>query len=320
MSGKNSVSPAAAIEYFLEMMSAERGAAQNSLEAYQRDLDWAAEHLPQFAADLLTADRAALTALAAEMSKQGFAPASQARRLSALRQFYRFLYSEGYRSDDPTAQLDSPRKNISLPKILYEEDIARLLDYAKAQAAAADSKAAAKRAARLASMATLLYAAGLRISELVSLPARIFTTKEDYIIIRGKGNKERLVPLNGEARAAAAAWLALRAKGKHAESPWLYPAGTGKDHLARQVAARELKALAAQAGLKADSVSPHVLRHAFASHLLQNGADLRTVQQLLGHADIATTQIYTHLQEEKLFKLVQTAHPLASLPHKNSSK
>jgi len=357
--------PAHAIEHFLEMMSAERGAAPNSLESYRRDLDWAAENLPQFAADLLGAPPAALTALLAEMARQGFSPASQARRLSALRQFYRFLYSEGLRQDDPTAMLESPRKKQTLPKILHEEEVARLVDYAKAELAAAAGKAAAhKRAVRLLSLLLLLYATGLRISELVQLPAGAFAAGLDYIMVTGKGGKERLVPLSGEARAAVEAWLAVRvgtnapvtgrrqaqtggarldrlacgsapqtggarlgggapqtknsarvggrrAQTKMTKSPWLYPAAGGKEHLARQVAARELKALAARAGLSASVFSPHVLRHAFASHLLQNGADLRAVQQLLGHADISTTQIYTHIREEKLHQFVQMTHPLA---------
>jgi len=300
-----------AIEQFLEMMSAERGAARNSLESYRRDLAWAAENLAQSGTYLAEATPAALTALLAGMAGQGYAPASQARRLSALRQFYRFLYSEGLRHDDPGALLEAPRRQQALPKILYEDDIARLVDYAKAQLAAAEKLAARQQALRLLSLLLLLYATGLRISELVSLPAGAFAAGLDYIMIAGKGGKERLAPLSSEARAAVEAWLALRAGTKYRDSPWLYPAAGGKAHLARQVAARELKALAVRAGLPADIVSPHVLRHAFASHLLQNGADLRAVQQLLGHADISTTQIYTHIREEKLHRFVQASHPLA---------
>lgn len=305
--------PAYAIERFLEMMSAERGAALNSLAAYRRDLLWAAAELPAFGADLTSAAAADLERLIGEMANGGYSAASQARRLAALRQFYRFLLSEGLRADDPTAWLDSPRRQPNLPKILAEEEVARLLACAAAEAkqAAAAGGAAAKSAAQLYALVALLYATGLRISELVSLPARLFAAEADYIMVKGKGGKERLAPLSGEARAAVAAWLAARAAGRAAKSPWLFPAGNGAKPLARQVAARALKALAARAGVRAEAVSPHVLRHAFASHLLEHGADLRAVQQLLGHADIATTQIYTHIREEKLHQFVQAAHPLA---------
>jgi len=305
-------SAAAIIEHFLEMMSAERGAAANSLESYQRDLQWAQAELARRGAGLATAAAADLTALLQYMAAGNFAPASQARRLSALRQFYRFLCSEGRRKDDPTAFLDSPRQGRPLPKILSEEEVSRLLAQARGEAEAAGlTKAAHKKAARLYALAALLYAAGLRISELVALPRQVLAAAGDYMIIRGKGGKERLAPLNAEAREAAGAWLKCRAEGKGAKSPWLFPAAGGALPLKRQVAARELKALAARAGVRPEAVSPHVLRHAFASHLLEHGADLRAVQQLLGHADISTTQIYTHIREEKLHQLVQTAHPLA---------
>jgi len=305
------------IEYFLEMMSAERGAAANSLESYQRDLQWAQAELAQRGKDLLTAQAADLIALLQSMAED-FAPASQARRLSALRQFYRFLCSEGRRSDDPAAWLDSPRKGRPLPKILSEDEVSRLLEQAKFEANVPGLSAAARgKAARLYALAAMLYAAGLRISELAALPLQALNAAGDYMIIRGKGDKERLVPLNAEARAAAAEWLKCRAQSKGMKSPWLYPAAGGAKPLARQVAARELKALAARAGVRPEAVSPHVLRHAFASHLLEHGADLRAVQQLLGHADISTTQIYTHIRAEKLQDLVQRAHPLA---HKKTAK
>jgi len=302
------------IERFLEMMSAERGAARNSLESYARDLRQAEEALLHLGADLPTASPQNLTALLAHMASERFSPASQARRLSALRQFYRFLCSEGLRKDDPTSLLDSPRLGRPLPKVLQEDEVGHLLDYAKQQTekTAGKSPAAHFKAARLYALAALLYASGLRISELVNLPLSVFTKKADYIMVKGKGGKERLVPLSSEAQQAVARWLELRAaKLKDKRSAFLFPAKGGAESLARQVAARELKALAAAAGLQADAVSPHVLRHAFASHLLEHGADLRAVQQLLGHADISTTQIYTHIRSEKLMQFVQSAHPLA---------
>lgn len=293
------------IESFLEMMSAERGAAENTLQSYRRDLDDAREQLgPGGLAHATSADiRAYLDGVA----QRGFAASSQARRLSALRQFYKFLYSEGLRADDPSGPVDAPRKARSLPKVLSEAETGRLLDRA-AQAAATGDFAAL----RMQALVEVLYATGLRVSELVSLPVTVAMRDERFFIIRGKGSKDRMVPLSPKARAAMRQWLAARNADPVAEaSPFLFPSQGEQGYLPRQVFARELKILAASAGISAERVSPHVIRHAFASHLLQNGADLRAVQELLGHADISTTQIYTHVLEERLVRLVHDHHPLA---------
>ncbi|MBC2883917.1 site-specific tyrosine recombinase XerD [Ochrobactrum sp. CM-21-5] len=301
-----------AIENFLEMMSAERGAAENTLESYRRDLEAVAETLGQRSVNLTGADaddiRSALDAMAA----QGFAATSQARRLSALRQFFQFLYSEGHRQDDPTGIVDAPKKQKPLPKIMSVDNVSRLLDRAALEANEATQPGDRIKTLRLHALLETLYATGLRVSELVGLPVRVARTDHRFLLVRGKGAKERMVPLSSKAREALQSFLALRDSLPGSDdNPWLFPAFSESGHLARQVFARELKGLAARAGLSASAVSPHVLRHAFASHLLQNGADLRTVQQLLGHADISTTQIYTHVLEERLHKLVSEHHPLA---------
>jgi integrase/recombinase XerD len=301
---------AARIEAFLEMMSAERGAAKNTLDSYRRDLEGASGEMTGGLAEAGASDiRAYLDGVAA----QGFAATSQARKLSALRQFFKFLYAEGLRGDDPTGTLDSPKKGRPLPKTMSEAETGRLLDRATAEAADASSgKAQHVAALRLHALVEVLYATGLRVSELVSLPVTVALRDERFFVVRGKGDKERMVPLSGKAREAMQAWLAERGKlPAFAESPFLFPAASDTGFLARQVFARDLKGLAARAGISAAKVSPHVLRHAFASHLLQNGADLRAVQQLLGHADISTTQIYTHVLEERLVRLVNDHHPLA---------
>ena len=247
------------------------------------------------------------------IAARGFAATTQSRKLSVLRQFYKFLYAEGLRSDDPTGTLDSPRQGRPLPKTMNEREVGLLLDRAAAEAADPPPGIDAAAALRLHALLEVIYATGLRVSELVSLPATVATRDERYFTVRGKGNKERLVPLSPKARAAMKAWMAARSADPSdpSESPFLFPAGSASGHLPRQVFARELKALAARAGIRAAAVSPHVLRHAFASHLLQNGADLRVVQQLLGHSDISTTQIYTHVLEKRLVELVNTHHPLA---------
>ena len=299
------------IALFLDMLSAERGAAANTIEAYRRDLeDFAAalgsgRTLAKVASDDL---RAYLGSLAA----RGFARASQARRLSALRQFYRFLYAEGRRRDDPAALLAGPKRSRPLPKVLSVADVDRLLAAARAglaEAAASDGERL--RRLRLVCLLELIYATGLRVSELIALPASASRQDVRLLMVRGKGDKERLVPLNEPAKQAMAEYLAQRQAAGLAGSRWLFPSFGESGHLTRQHFARELKALAAAAGLPAAKVSPHVLRHAFASHLLQNGADLRTVQTLLGHADISTTQIYTHVLEDRLKNMVRDLHPLA---------
>jgi integrase/recombinase XerD len=293
------------IEAFLEMMSAERGAAANTLASYRRDLDDAAEAI----GDLGNAGTAELRAYLGDIASRGFAATSQARKLSVLRQFFKFLYSEGLRPDDPTGTLDAPRKERPLPKTLSETETSRLLDRAATEAT---EKPHDLTALRMHALVEVLYATGLRVSELVGLPLSVALRDDRFFVVTGKGNKERMVPLSPKARAAMRAWQAIRAKAPaFAESPFLFPAFSDTGFLPRQVFARDLKALAARAGIAAAKISPHVIRHAFASHLLQNGADLRAVQQLLGHADISTTQIYTHVLEERLVRLVNDHHPLA---------
>ncbi len=300
---------AQAIDAFLEMMSAERGAARNTLDAYRRDLDDAATQIGLF--DGTTAClRAYLTGLPA----RGLGAATQARKLSALRQFYRFLFAEGLRQDDPTTTLDAPRATQSLPKVLSESQVDTLLLHAEERIDLAKSPSKRLAAARLHAALELLYATGLRISELMSLPlAALGEDGARAMVVTGKGNKERLVPLGGKAREAVRLYRAI-AGPMLDDQPYLFASRSGPvacGHVTRQHMARDLKTLAAEAGLLPSQVSPHVLRHAFASHLLANGADLRAVQQLLGHADIATTQIYTHVMEDKLRDLVEHAHPLA---------
>jgi len=300
----------ARVEAFLEMMSAERGASDNTLQSYRRDLEDAAERLPVGIAEAGAAD---LRIYLADIAGRGFASSSQARKLSTLRQFYKFLYAEGLRSDDPTGTLDSPRKDRSLPKIMSEAETGRLLDRAAEEAELSEAASDAMHATRrLHALVELLYATGLRVSELVSLPVSVALRDDRFFVVKGKGDKERMVPLSEKARKATRAWLVERNRDpRDAASGWLFPASSESGYLSRQVFARDLKGLAARAGISAAKISPHVLRHAFASHLLQNGADLRAVQQLLGHADISTTQIYTHVLEERLVRLVNDHHPLA---------
>ena len=235
-----------------------------------------------------------------------------ARRLSAIRQLFRFLYAEGYRRDDPAAVLEGPKRGLSLPKLLSIAEVDGLLNQAHADADTADLSASDRlRATRLVCLLEVLYATGLRVSELVALPVSAARQDARMLVVRGKGGRERLVPLNDSAKRAMQVYLGLlTARPDHAETKWLFPSFGESGHLTRQHFARELKSLAAKAGLDAKQVSPHVLRHAFASHLLHNGADLRVVQTLLGHADISTTQIYTHVLEERLKSLVRDLHPL----------
>ncbi|GAK69974.1 tyrosine recombinase XerD [Agrobacterium rubi TR3 = NBRC 13261] len=304
----------ARLESFLEMMSAERGAALNTLTSYDRDLNDLREFLRARNTPVADATTSDISAYLGHLSAQGFAASSQARRLSCLRQFYKFLYSEALRGDDPTSILDSPKKGLSLPKIMSVADVSALL--AQAQKEAQTEGAGQLSRIRMHLLLELLYATGMRVSELVSLPAAVLRHEGRFLMIRGKGNKDRMVLLSRTAMEAMDSYdrarklLAPKVEGKP-ESPWLFPSNGKQGHLPRQVFARDLKDIAIRAGLSPSAISPHVMRHAFASHLLQNGADLRAVQELLGHSDISTTQIYTHVLEERLQELVQTHHPLA---------
>jgi integrase/recombinase XerD len=300
------------VDLFLDMLAAERGAGANTLQAYGRDLADLTAYLPE-GRTIANAQSDDLRAYLAGLARRGFATTSVARRLSAIRQLYRFLYSEGLRKDDPAAVLEGPKRGRGLPKILSVSEVETLLTHAHAAAADAAKKLPERlRAARLACLLEVLYATGLRVSELVALPASAARRDQRLLLVRGKGDKERLVPLNESAKTAMSNYLALLAESDaEPKSKWLFPSFGESGHLTRQHFARDLKALAAATGIRAARVSPHVLRHAFASHLLQNGADLRVVQTLLGHADISTTQIYTHVLEERLKSLVRDLHPLA---------
>ncbi|QAY95313.1 recombinase XerD [Methylovirgula ligni] len=299
------------IAAFLEMLAAERGAAANTLEAYRRDLADYHGSLARAGKSLQNAATDDIKAYLRGLKSRGFAPSSSARRLSAIRQLHRFLYAEGLRGDDPAAILEGPRRAPSLPKILSVEEVERLLATAHAAAADAPEKSAERLdALRTVCLLELLYATGLRVSELVALPKTAGKGAEPLIYVRGKGGRERLVPLSEPARRAIAAYRALLETRGGAAGPWLFPAAAASGHLSRQVFARDLKTIAARAGITTARVSPHVLRHAFASHLLQNGADLRVVQELLGHADISTTQIYTHVLDARMKAMVRDLHPL----------
>ena len=302
------------VESFLEMMSAERGAAANTLDSYRRDLEAYAAHCVASGIAFTKVETAHIRLHLEALATMGMAASTQARHLSAIRQFHRFLFSEGLRSDDPTARLSSPKTVRALPKVMSIAQVDALITRAEDECNAAGSTREAALASRTLALLEMLYATGLRVSELVSLPLTAALRDQRFLTVRGKGNKERIVPLSARARQAAGRWLEHRKKmlGER-ESPFLFPANTEEGFLARQVFARDLKALAARAGIASALVSPHVLRHAFASHLLQNGADLRIVQQLLGHADISTTQIYTHVLDERLRELVEEKHPLATV-------
>lgn len=300
------------VDLFLDMLAAERGAGENTLSAYARDLADFSDFLRSKRQSLSTASSDHIRAYMAALDERGFAASSVARKLSAIRQLFRFLYAEGKRHDDPAAILQGPKRGRALPKILSIEQVDRLFEIARnAMQEETCPSPQRLRAARLHCLLELIYATGLRVSELVALPASAARRDQRMIIVRGKGSKERMVPLNDSARQAMADYLALRKQVRLDDSKWLFPSFGESGHLTRQHFARELKSLAVPAGLRADQISPHVLRHAFASHLLQNGADLRVVQTLLGHSDISTTQIYTHVLEERLKSLVRDLHPLA---------
>jgi integrase/recombinase XerD len=296
------------IALFLDMLAAERGAGKNTLSAYAHDLSDLSAGLGASGNAIATATTDALRRYLGGLTKRGLKAASVARRLSALRQLYRFLYAEGHRGEDPAAVIEGPRRGRGLPKILSVAEVDQLLACAHARANENGAPTPRLRALRLVCLLEVLYASGLRVSELIALPASAARQDRRMLVVRGKGNRERLVPLNTAAREAMRTYL--EAIGDEA-AKWLFPSFGESGHLTRQHAARELKELAVAAGVPPARVSPHVLRHAFASHLLQNGADLRVVQTLLGHADISTTQIYTHVLEERLKSLVRDLHPLA---------
>jgi integrase/recombinase XerD len=306
------------IRRFLDMLASERGASDNTLSAYRSDLEDAGAVLAKAGLDLVSVDTEALRDFLQTLQKRQVSAATTARKTSALRQFYRFLYGEGLRADDPAGRLKSPRQGRPLPKVLSVDDVTRLLDQAGRDAGVDASDAslpARRRAARMLALLELIYATGLRVSELMALPDSLWRVRERLIVVKGKGGKERLVPLTEKAMAALQAWRLLRDQRPDGavaalNTPWLFPSDSESGHVTRQAFARDLKELAERSGLSPQAVSPHVLRHAFASHLLQNGADLRIVQQLLGHADIATTQIYTHVLDERLKSMVRDLHPL----------
>jgi integrase/recombinase XerD len=291
------------LEAFLEMLAAERGAALLTLAAYRNDLRDLARFLGARAQAPEAADAAALHAYLAAAT--ALAPRTLARRISTMRQFYKFLVTDGIRRDDPTAGLDTPALGRPLPKILSEDEIGGLIAAARAWTG--------DEGIRLVCLVELLYATGMRISELVTLPLGAAQRDPRFLLISGKGGRERIVPLSEPSRLALTAYLGCRDRflPDSRSSRWLFPSRGRAGHLTRQRAGQLLKELAVKAGLDPDRLSPHVLRHAFASHLLDHGADLRSVQQMLGHADIATTQIYTHVLTDRLRKLVETAHPLA---------
>ncbi|HXV74614.1 MAG TPA: site-specific tyrosine recombinase/integron integrase [Sphingomonadales bacterium] len=301
------------IRLFLEVLAAERGAAKNTLLSYERDLRLFSDFLKKPLENSAEAD---IERFFADLARKGLSASTTARKLSALRQFYGFLFAEGRIKDNPTAQIENPRRAAALPKTLSEADVDALLkttiDKAKAKPTLANLRNLA--------IIEVLYATGLRISELVGLPRAAIEGKTNFLIVRGKGEKERMVPLSQPAKAAVADYLTLlKADPRNRDSRFLFPSRSKGGHLTRIRAFQIIKDLAAKAGLNPDKVSAHVLRHAFATHLLGGGADLRSVQKLLGHSDISTTQIYTHVLEERLKRLVAEKHPLAKKTKKQGS-
>ena len=300
---------------FLDMIASERGAAPNTLSAYARDIDDFASYLAQARRSIARARPSDITGYLQTLSRAGMAAATRARKLSTLRQLYKFMLTEDLIAEDPTHGIAGPRQSRALPRTLSVAEVDRLISCAHARIAPTLGRERV-RALRLYCLLELLYATGMRVTELVSLPRQVLDGDDRVLTIRGKGGRERLVPLNASARAAIDRYLDL---GKNPadgvasmiRTRWLFPSKSAEGHLTRQRFAQDLKAVALEAGLDAGRVSPHVLRHAFASHLLDRGADLRAVQQLLGHADISTTEIYTHVLEERLKKLVFEHHPLA---------
>ena len=292
---------AALIDRFLEMMAAERGASRNTLLAYRADLEGAGSLLN----GLSLATKDAIAGLAAAWAE--LAASSVARKASALRAFYGFLEEEGLRADNPSSALPRPVTRRPLPKILSAQEVDSLFALIEQKLA---EELPAPLDLRLSALVELLYGSGLRATELMSLPRRALAADRPFLILKGKGARERLVPISDRARAAVAAWLAH----VPADSPWLFP--SGKSHVSRIRLYQMVKQLAAAAGIAPERVSPHVLRHAFATHLLEGGADLRALQSMLGHADIGTTQIYTHVDSRRLVELVNSRHPLATMRHR----
>ena len=294
------------VEAFLEMMSVERASAKNTLTAYGKDLADAQAFLASRSNSLAQASAEDVEAYFNALSDRGLSPATAARRRAAVRQFYRFVLGEGWRADDPSRRVEAPKKGRPLPKVLSRDEVDRII----AAASARDGG----QGLRLGCMVELAYASGLRISELTALPLSVLAKDPAYLIVKGKGGKERLAPLNDAARAAVKAYLEARKaflpKGD-AANPWLFPSHGKSGRLTPRRFAQLLDEAAAEAGIDPARVSPHVLRHAFATHLLEGGADLRVVQKLLGHADISTTQIYTHVAGERLREVMDTKHPLA---------
>lgn len=289
------------------MMAVERDASPHTLSAYARDLADAEAGLGS--GGLMQADEPAIEAWYASLSTRGLSAATASRRRSAVRQFYRFVLGEGWRADDPSRRIESPKQGRSLPRTLGPEEIEALL----AASAARENGGGA----RMLALVEMAYASGLRVSELLSLKVEAVRRDPEWLIVKGKGGKERLVPLNAAARQAVAVWLTVRdaaRKPKAPDSPWLFPSTGASGHLTPRRFAQMLDQAAIDAGIDPARVSPHVLRHAFATHLLEGGADLRVVQTLLGHADIGTTQIYTHVATDRLSQVVNRHHPLAREP------
>lgn len=299
------------MEAFFEMLLAERGVVQNTLDSYRRDIIDFASYARTLGTEPEDASSDTLQGYLGALAKLGMSPRTSARRLSALRQFFRFLFLEGVRADDPCTNIDRPRQGRPLPKYLDEEEVGRLLDAARRQPGPAGL--------RMNALMEVLYASGLRVSELVGLPVSALSREDGTIIVRGKGDRERMVPLTEPAVEALGSYASVRTlflpkrKGTsgYVHSPWLFPSRSAEGHLTRARFAQQLKDLAVEAGVEPSRVSPHVLRHSFASHLLAHGADLRSLQQMLGHADIGTTQIYTHVLDQRLRELVTKHHPLA---------
>ncbi|WP_417455527.1 site-specific tyrosine recombinase XerD [Kiloniella sp.] len=307
------MSAASRISIFLEMMSAERGASQNTLEAYERDLERFDDFLSSIRKDLVDVEASDIRTYLADLTAEGLSARTQARHLSSLKQFYLFLMEEDIRQDNPVAEIGTPRMAQSLPKFLSVDDTGALLKAAQENHT--------DEGLRLCALIELLYATGMRVSELVSL--KVSQTQRDprILTVMGKGNKERLVPLSPQAREALDRYLLVRdnflpnlERDKAKDTGWVFPSRGKSGYLTRHRVGQLLKELAIKSGIMPSKVSPHVLRHAFATHLLENGADLRSVQKMLGHSDISTTQIYTHVLQERLQKLVFEKHPLSSKP------